>query len=137
MPTPSAKKNTELRRFIPPWAVSLPGQLAAIAALKNPTYYNQQYTIIHEQRMRLSQELQQQNFSVLPGVANFILTFLPENTHHTSSSFIEACKEKGVFIRDAQNMGVSLGNNSVRFAIRSSEENERILECVKQVLAQQ
>lgn len=132
-----SQKITELRRFIPPWAVSLPGQLAAIAALKNPTYYNQQYTIIHEQRMRLSQELQQQNFSVLPGVANFILTFLPENTHHTSSSFIEACKEKGVFIRDAQNMGVSLGNNSVRFAIRSSEENERILECVKQVLAQQ
>lgn len=132
-----SQKVTELRRFIPPWAVSLPGQLAAVAALKNPTYYNQQYTIIHEQRMRLSRELQQQKFSVLPGVANFILTFLPEDSHHTSSSFIEACKEKGVFIRDAQNMGVSLGNNSVRFAIRSSEENERILECVKQVLAQQ
>ena len=131
-----SQKVAELRRFIPPWAVSLPGQLAAVAALKNPTYYNQQYTIIHEQRMRLSRELQQQKFSVLPGVANFILTFLPEDTHHTSSSFIEACKEKGVFIRDAQNMGVSLGNNSVRFAIRSSGENDRILECVKQVLAQ-
>jgi len=130
------QKMTELRRFIPPWAVSLPGQLAAVAALKNPTYYNQQYSIIHEQRKILTHELQQQNFSVLPGVANFILTFLPKGTSHTSSSFIEACRGKGVFIRDAQNMGVSLGNNSVRFAIRTHEENKRILECVKQVLAQ-
>ena len=132
-----SQKITELRRFIPPWAVSLPGQLAAVAALKNPSYYNQQYSIIHQQRMMLTQKLQQENFDVLPGVANFILTFLPRDTHHTSSSFIEACKEKGVFIRDAQNMGVSLGNNSVRFAIRTHEENQRILQCVQQVLAQQ
>ena len=132
-----SQKINQLRRFIPPWAVSLPGQLAAVAALKNPSYYNQQYSIIHQQRMVLTQKLQQENFDVLPGVANFILTFLPKDTQHTSSSFIEACKEKGVFIRDAQNMGVSLGNNAVRFAIRTLEENERILECVQQVLAQQ
>ena len=132
-----SQKINQLRRFIPPWAVSLPGQLAAVAALKNPNYYNQQYSIIHQQRMILTQKLQQENFDVLPGVANFILTFLPKDTHHSSSSFIEACKEKGVFIRDAQNMGVSLGNNAVRFAIRTHEENQRILECVQQVLAQQ
>ena len=132
-----SQKVTELRRFIPPWAVSLPGQLAAVAALKNPAYYNEQYEIIHQQRTVLSDKLREQNFTVLPGVANFILTFLPEETQHTSSTFIEACKQKGVFIRDAQNMGVTLGNNSVRFAIRSSGENERIIECVKEVLSQQ
>ncbi len=132
-----SQKMTDLRRFIPPWAVSLPGQLAAVAALKNPAYYSEQYAIIHQQRTVLSQQLREQNFSVLPGVANFILTFLPEDTHHSSSTFIDACKQKGVFIRDAQNMGVTLGDNSVRFAIRSSKENERILECVKEVLSQQ
>lgn len=131
-----SQKMTELRRFIPPWAVSLPGQLAAVAALKNPTYYNEQYAVIHQERMVLSEKLREQNFSVLPGVANFILTFLPKETSHTSSSFIDACKEKGVFIRDAQNMGVTLEDNAVRFAIRSSEENLRIVECVKEVLAQ-
>lgn len=131
-----SQKMSELRRFIPPWAVSLPGQLAAVAALKNPAYYNEQYEIIHQQRRVLSEKLKQQSFTVLPGVANFLLTFLPENTHHTSSSFIEACKQRGVFIRDAQNMGVTLGDNAVRFAIRSSKENERIVECVKEVLTQ-
>ena len=132
-----SQKMADLRRFIPPWAVSLPGQLAAVAALRNPEYYNEQYDIIHQQRTVLSDKLGEQNFTVLPGVANFILTFLPEETQHTSSTFIEACKEKGVFIRDAQNMGVTLGNNSVRFAIRSSHENERIVECVKEVLSRQ
>jgi histidinol-phosphate/aromatic aminotransferase/cobyric acid decarboxylase-like protein/GNAT superfamily N-acetyltransferase len=131
------QKITELKVFIPPWSVSLPGQLAAIAALKNPSYYREQYDIIHRQRTILNEKLQQQNFSVLPGVANFILTFLPDTTKHTSSSFIEACKEKGVFIRDAQNMGTTLGDNSVRFAIRSSKENERVIECVRQVLSEQ
>ncbi len=116
--------------------MSLPGQLAAVAALKNPAYYNEQYEIIHHQRTVLGEKLKQQNFSVLPGVANFLLTFLPEHTHLTSSTFIEACKERGVFIRDAQNMGVTLEDNAVRFAIRSRKENERIIECVKEVLAQ-
>ena len=130
------QKMNELRRFIPPWSVSLPGQLAAVAALRNPAYYRQQYDIIHQQREELSLLLDEEKFTVLPGVANFILTFLPEHTHHTSSSFIEACKEKGVFIRDAQNMGVTLTNKAVRFAIRSQKENARILQCVKEVLSE-
>ena len=130
-----SQQITELRRFIPPWAVSLPGQLAAVAALRNPEYYQQKYRIIHQQREELSCLLQQEAFTVLPGVANFILTFLPKNTQHTSASFIEACKGKGVFIRDAQNMGVTLSNNAVRFAIRSKKENARMLQCVREVLS--
>ena len=39
-----------LRRYIPPWAVSLPGQLAAVAALRNEAYYQDQYGIIHQQQ---------------------------------------------------------------------------------------
>jgi histidinol-phosphate/aromatic aminotransferase/cobyric acid decarboxylase-like protein len=130
-----SQQITELRRFIPPWAVSLPGQLAAVAALRNPEYYQQKYRIIHQQREELRRLLQQEAFTVLPGVANFILTFLPKKTQHTSASFIEACKEKGVFIRDAQNMGVTLSNNAVRFAIRSKKENTRMLQCVREVLS--
>lgn len=130
-----SQKMTELRRFIPPWAVSLPGQLAAVAALRNPEYYRQQYNIIHQRREELTQLLEQEKFTVLPGVANFLLTFLPEHTHHTSALFIEACKDKGVFIRDAQNMGPTLTNKAIRFAIHSEEKNARIVQCVKEVLS--
>ena len=130
-----SQKIKYLRRFIPPWAVSLPGQLAAVAALKNPEYYRQQYNIIHQEREQLSELLRNEQFEVLPGVANFVLTFLPVDSSYTSHSFIEACKEKGVFIRDAQNMGVTLGDNAVRFAVRSHVENQKMMECVREVLS--
>jgi histidinol-phosphate/aromatic aminotransferase/cobyric acid decarboxylase-like protein len=131
-----SQKMARLRRFIPPWAVSLPGQLAAVAALKNPEYYRHQYDIIHQQREELSRMLRDEHLHVLPGVANFVLTFLPKESGHTSHSFIEACKEKGIFIRDAQNMGVSLSDNAVRFAVRSQKENLKMMKCVQEVLSQ-
>ena len=46
-----------LRRFIPPWAVSLPAQLGAIAALSNPNYYLNQYMIVHENRNIFNEDL--------------------------------------------------------------------------------
>jgi histidinol-phosphate/aromatic aminotransferase/cobyric acid decarboxylase-like protein/predicted GNAT family N-acyltransferase len=131
-----SQKMTMLRKFIPPWAVSLPGQLAAVAALNNPEYYRNQYDIIHQQREELSRMLRDEHFEVLPGVANFVLTFLPKEAGYTSHSFIEACKEKGVFIRDAQNMGVSLSDNAVRFAVRSQKENLKMIKCVREVFSQ-
>ena len=43
-----------------------PGQLAAVAALKNPEYYRQQYNIIHQEREQLSELLRNEQFEVLP-----------------------------------------------------------------------
>ena len=123
-----------LRKYIPPWSVSLPGQLAAVLALRNEAYYEEQYQIIHRQRQAFHQDLDLLGFRVFPSVANYLLTYLPEDSGHNSASFVEACKEAGVFVRDAQNMGVSLPNTAVRFAIRSAEENQRVLETVRAVL---
>jgi len=40
-----------------------------------------------------------------------------------------------LFVRDAQNMGVSLPGNAVRFAVRSVEENKTMLSVVDDVLS--
>ena len=114
--------------------MSLPGQLAAVLALRNEAYYEEQYQIIHRQRQAFHQDLDLLGFRVFPSVANYLLTYLPEDCGHNSASFVEACKEAGVFVRDAQNMGVSLPSTAVRFAIRSAEENQRVLETVRAVL---
>ena len=124
-----------LRRYIPPWAVSLPGQLAAVAALRNTAYYAAQYDIIHQQRERMQQALEGLDFRVFSGVANYLLTYLPSASGYSSNRFIEACRAQGLFVRDAQNMGVMLPNNAVRFAVRSPEENETMLAIVQAVLA--
>ena len=83
----------------------------------------------------MQQALDDLGFQVFSGVANYLLTYLPAASGYSSTRFIEACREQGLFVRDAQNMGVLLPNNAVRFAVRSPEENEKMLSIVDAVLA--
>ena len=77
-----------LRKFIPPWAVSLPAQIAAIESLNHPEYFKEQYEKIHKNRELFSKQLSNLGFRVYPGVANYILTELPEEYPKNSSSFV-------------------------------------------------
>jgi len=129
-----SQKSNYLRKYIPPWSVSLPAQLAAISALNNPDYYQNKYHVIHFEREKFSQGLTEIGFKVFPGVANFLLTTLPIDSNYSSSSFITESRNLGLFVRDAENMGVTLTNKSVRFAIRSSEENIRMLSLVRKII---
>ena len=123
-----------LRRFIPPWAVSLPAQLGAIAALSNPDYYDQQYALVHENRAILNDALIKLGFTTFPSVANYILTKLPPSVAHSSNHFIALCRERDVFIRDAENMGVTLDSRYVRFAVKSRVENDKVINCLAELL---
>ena len=130
----ASQKSEYLKKYIPPWSVSLPAQLAAIHALKNPTYYIENYRIIHSERKMMSNELSNIGFTVYSGVANYILTLLPENTNFTSKSFIEACRDKKLLVRYAQNMDMTLTDKSVRFDIRSPKENKEMFKIVTQII---
>ena len=123
-----------LRKFIPPWAVSLPAQIGAIAALSNEEYYAEQYSIVHQNRAELNEQLVKLGFLTYPSVANYILTKLPESVAYSSSQFIALCREKDVFVRDAENMGVTLDSRYVRFAVRDKTENQRIIDCLTDLL---
>ena len=123
-----------MRRFIPPWSVSLPAQIGAIAALSNQEYYAEQYSIVHQNRVELNQQLIQLGFQTYPSVANYILTKLPDSVAHSSNQFISLCREQDVFIRDAENMGVTLDSRYVRFAVKSKTENQIIIDCVRELL---
>ena len=129
------QQMVKLRKFIPPWAVSLPGQLAAVAALRNEAYYSAQYAMIHRERAKMQARLEMLGFRVFPSVANYLLTYLPADSGYTSTAFVEDCRAEGLFVRDAQNMGISLPRNAVRFAIRTEEENEQMLEIISALLS--
>ena len=42
--------------------------------------------------------------------------------------------EKNLSVRDAENMGITLDSSYVRFAVRSIEENVRIIDCLTKLL---
>lgn len=127
----------QLKPLTPPWAVSLPSQLAAITALKDEEYYKEKYTMTHMLRENLKQSLLEVGIKeIIPGIANFILFYLPEALD--PKDFVESCKSLHLYIRDVSGMGKTLGNGAIRIAVKDEHMNIKMVEimssCLEMVL---
>lgn len=124
----------ELRRITPPWAVSLPAQIAATHALLSPDYYAASYEKTHRLRAELLKELLSLGISeIVPGVANFLLFHLPTQ-FDAAASVIARCREQGLYLRDVSTMGSSLGPRAVRIAVKDRGTNRRMIQILREVL---
>ena len=121
----------ELRAITPPWAVSLPAQVAVVKALQDAAYYQQRWAETHRFREQLAQGLNQLGFSVTPGVANFLLCHLPDDAPSVAQ-LVQTCRAQNLFLRDVSNMGVN--TRAVRIAVKDEPTNRRILEILREVL---
>ena len=122
-----------LRSITPPWAVSLTGQVAAVAALRDPDYYAERYRQTHELRARLHDGLTALGLDVMPSTANFLLCHLPEDGP-SAAEVVARCRQHGLFIRDTSTMGV---RNAIRIAVKDLSAIERMVEIVSSALAMQ
>lgn len=123
----------ELRAITPPWAVSLPAQVAAVKALQEPMYYQRRYAETHVQRERLVRGLSGLGFDVTPGVANFLLCHFTDDSLSVSE-LVRRCREKNLFLRDVSNMGVN--ERAIRIAVKDEATNERMLNIIANVLTE-
>jgi histidinol-phosphate/aromatic aminotransferase/cobyric acid decarboxylase-like protein/GNAT superfamily N-acetyltransferase len=123
----------ELRSVTPPWAVSLPAQVAAVLALQDPEYYARRYAETHRLREQLAAGLAALGVEALPGVANFILCHLPP-AGPTAATVVARCRERDLFLRDASAMGSRLGPHALRLAVKDEATNRRMLEILAGVL---
>lgn len=124
----------KLRSISPPWAVSLPSQIAALVALKEDQYYEKCYEQTHLLREEFSKELLKFNsLEVLQSKANFVLCYLPENGPD-AEAVVSKCKEMGLYLRNVFNMGNNFNKHTIRIAIKDKETNQKMLEIIKQVL---
>ena len=127
----------ELRGLTPPWAVGLPAQVAAVAALQDPDYYAARYAETHRLREALAEELSRfDGWKVLPGIANFLLCHLPDSGP-TAAALVTQCRAQGLFLRDVGAMGRSFGDHALRIAVKDATTNQRMVEtlaCVNQRL---
>jgi histidinol-phosphate/aromatic aminotransferase/cobyric acid decarboxylase-like protein len=123
-----------LRSISPPWAVSLPGQVAAVAALEDPHYYAERYRQTHALRDHLSRGLSFSipSIEVIPSVANFVLCHLPEEGP-TAAAMVSGCREHNLFIRDASTMGATLGHHAIRIAVKDRQTIDRMVPIVTKV----
>lgn len=120
------KLLNNMREAGQPWAVSSLAQAAGIAALNETDYANRVRSLIVQERPKMITSLRALSLRVLEGQANFLLFKAPEN-------FGERLKEKGAVVRSCANYP-GLDNTWYRTAVRTPEENEKLLKIMREVL---
>lgn len=117
-----------LRRWTPPWPVSLPAQLAAVAALRDPAYYNDRWLHTHALRRQLAAELAalDEDVTVEEAVANFLTVILPTRGP-SAAQVVNECRRHDVYLRDLSPLSSLYQGRGVRIAVKDTAENARIV----------
>lgn len=117
---------TRMGRATQAWNVSIPAQMAGIAALGQREFLDRARAIIHAQRPLLAAGLEVLGLTVIPSRTNFLLFFSPR-------ALGEPLLERGLQIRDCANYP-GLEPGWYRTAVRLPEQNQRLLDAIKEVL---
>lgn len=123
-----------IRSAIPPWAVSLPAQFAAVTALDCKEYYRGRWCETAALRASLKRGLERLGLEVLPGTANFLLVNLPDHLP-AARVLLERCRERGLYLRDLTSLDADLGRRAFRIAVKSAEEQGRMLGGLEEVIS--
>ncbi|MCX4461754.1 histidinol-phosphate aminotransferase family protein (plasmid) [Streptomyces sp. NBC_01340] len=117
----------QLRRRTPPWPLSLPAQLAAVAALRDPAYYSDCWLRTHALRRQLATDLAGLDESVVveEGVANFLTVTLPSGGP-SAAQLVNECRRHDVYLRDLSPLSPEYQGRTVRIAVKDTAENARI-----------
>ena len=96
-----------LRAITPPWVISLPAQVAAVEALRDPVYYEAISRDAPAART-LTTGLEALGWEVVPGCANFLLCHLA-HPGPGAAEVVAAGQQRGLFLRDAAAMTSRFG----------------------------
>lgn len=107
-----------------PWSVSIPAQMAGVAALKETVYVVQARGLIRQERRWLRERLTELGFTVYDSRANFLF-------FKGQEGLVEKCRAQGILIRDCANYR-GLGGGYYRIAVRTHEENEELIKVIAQ-----
>jgi histidinol-phosphate/aromatic aminotransferase/cobyric acid decarboxylase-like protein len=129
----SPQQLETLRGITPPWAVSLPAQVAAVMALQNPDYYAARYRETRVLREQFIEWLRPLNWEIIPGVANFFLCHLPGDGPD-AATLVARCRERGLYLRDTATMSQQLGGHVLRIAVKDEATNRRTVAILKEIV---
>jgi histidinol-phosphate aminotransferase len=103
--------------------------VAATAALEDQAYARSTWENIKAERTRLSAELTQLGWTVLPSQANFLLASVPNGD---GKSMYQGLKEQGILVRYFDLPGLK---DKIRITIGHSHENNALLAGIKMLTA--
>lgn len=116
-----------------PWNVNCLAQPAAIAALKDEEHLKTTRALIKQEKAYLQEELSQfSGFSFSVPDANFFFIDI-RNTNLTANSLKHRMLKQGILIRDCSSF-VGLNEFYIRVAVKTHEENVRLIDAFKKAL---
>ncbi len=121
-----------IHRQLPPWSVSVMGQVAAVAALNDAVHARKSLTFMARERERFRTLLAAlPGCMVMPAYANYCLVELPHGLH--ARDLTEQLRSRGLLIRDCSSVP-GANPRSVRLAVRTSSENDRLIRELSRLL---
>jgi histidinol-phosphate/aromatic aminotransferase/cobyric acid decarboxylase-like protein len=116
----------EVERFTPPWSVGTLAQVAAVRALEAYDYYQAKASETHALRQAMSDALDEMpGLRCVGSVTNFLMFEAP-----SASALVEGARKQGVYLRDCGSLSQRFADRYVRTAVKSAEENGRIIEAI-------
>ena len=116
-----------------PWNVNCLAQAAAVAALKDEQHLKLTHELIKKEKAWLQQELSQfSGFSFTAPDANFFFIDI-RNTNLTANALKHRMLKQGILIRDCSSF-VGLNEFYIRVAVKTHEENVRLIDAFKKAL---
>ena len=121
-----------IRRVLAPWSVNVLGQVAAVAALRDPAYAGKSLAFMGRERERLTQQLASvPGCSVYPAQANFL--FVELGSRWNATAVVAHLRRQGVLIRDCSTVpGVE--RQAIRVAVRRRRDNDRLVAAMRDAL---
>ena len=117
-----------LGRLALPWAVSTLAQAVAAKLPEHLEEIEQDAKLNRVRRKKLKASLEQLGVNVLASSANFLLADFGRDMTET----VEWLKEKGILVRTCASFG--LPASVWRLAVKTEEENARLIACIAEVL---
>lgn len=114
-----------MKEVAQPWNVSIPAQMAGIAALKEDEYVASSLELIKRERNYLIREFQNLNYRVYGSRANYIFFCAYPGLY-------ALCLRKGILIRDCSNYR-GLREGYYRIAVKKHEDNEQLVKALREV----
>lgn len=117
----------KMRHCAQPWSVSIPSQMAGIAAVNFSEWTEKARAFLQTERPFFVGELEALGLEVVPSSCNFLLFSIPE-----SMNFAQALGKKGILIRNCGDY-IGLNETDYRVCIRTRDENIILLNRIKEV----
>ncbi len=103
--------------------------LAATAAIQDQAYAKRSWDHVRQERQRLSSELTQMGWTVIPSQANFILVTCPNGK---GKDAYLGLKQQGILVRYFDKPGLS---DKIRITVGTMQENNALLGGIKALTA--